>query len=245
MNLAGLVPRSGPAVLGPRVLRSRMSVPLGEERSAAGDEIALPPNEGHVETDPAEESLVSRLKAGDEQAFADLVRQNAGRLLAAARRLLRSEESARDAVQEAFLKVHQSIAGFAGNARLSTWIHRILINVCLMKLRSQRRHPEEPIEVLLPKFPDGLHQEEPQIPWEDDALARLERAELRALVRQTIERLPETYRTVLLLRDIEELDTAEVARLLHVTENAVKIRLHRARQALRTLLDPHFKREPL
>jgi len=72
----------------------------------------------------------------------------------------------------------------------------------------------------------------------------LQRQETRALVRGCIDRLPESYRVVLLLRDIEELDTEETARLLDISPNAVKIRLHRARQALRTLLDPHFREDP-
>jgi RNA polymerase sigma-70 factor (ECF subfamily) len=82
----------------------------------------------------------------------------------------------------------------------------------------------------------------PNPPWEGSAEELLARSETREIVRRCIDKLPETYRSILLLRDIEELTTEEVARLLGVTENAVKIRLHRARQALRTLLDPTFRR---
>ena len=81
----------------------------------------------------------------------------------------------------------------------------------------------------------------PTLPWEGSPESRLERSQIRAIVREAIDRLPDPYRTVLLLRDIEEVSTEEAARLLGVTENAVKIRLHRARQALRTLLEPHFR----
>lgn len=198
--------------------------------------------EAVVGPDAEEAALVSRLRAGDDQAFAEFVRTHVGRLLATARRFFKSEDDARDAVQEAFLKVHTAIDRFEGGSRLSTWVHRIVVNACLMKLRSRRRHPEEPIDALLPSFLDEGHAAEPVLPWEDDVVARMERRELRSLVRAAIDRLPETYRTVLLLRDIEELDTSETAVLLAVTENAVKIRLHRARQALRTLLDPHLCR---
>lgn len=163
-------------------------------------------------------------------------------MLAVARRLVRDEEDARDAVQEAFLAAFRSIGGFEGGCRLSTWLHRIVVNGCLMRLRSRRRHPEEPIENLLPKFlPDGHQVDHPSAAWNEPVDALLQRREVCDLVRRSIDKLPETYRTALVLRDIEELSTEEAARLLGVTENALKIRLHRARQALRTLLDPHLR----
>jgi RNA polymerase sigma-70 factor, ECF subfamily len=190
-----------------------------------------------------EDALVARLRAGDEAAFELVVRREGGRLLAVARRFLRNEDDARDAVQEAFLSAFRSIATFAQGSRFSTWLHRILINVCLMKLRSTRRRAEGSIEDLLPKFAEDGHQiDHPTPGWEGSAEELLQRSETRVIVRRTIEQLPDTYRSVLLLRDIEELTTEEVARLLGVTENAVKIRLHRARQALRTLLEPFFRR---
>jgi len=139
-------------------------------------------------------------------------------------------------VQEAFLSAFRSIDRFQGNARLSTWLHRIVVNAALMKLRTRRRKPEEPIDALLPGFlPDG-HREERSGPWQPSAA--LERREQQALVRAAIDRLPDSYRTVLLLRDIEELDTAEVAEMLGLSPAVVKTRLHRARLALRELLAP-------
>ncbi len=190
-----------------------------------------------------EEALVTRLQSGDEAAFELVVRREGGRLLKVARRFLRNDDDAHDAVQEAFLSAFRSIERFARGSRLSTWLHRILINACLMKLRSRRRHSEEPIEELLPKFAEAGHQvNHPTPAWEASAEELLQRSETREIVRRSIDRLPETYRSVLLLRDIEELTTEEAARLLGVTENAVKIRLHRARQALRGLLEPRFRR---
>ena len=162
-------------------------------------------------------------------------------LLRTARRFLRSEEDARDALQDAFVSVFKSIGTFASNAQLSTWLHRIVINRSLMKLRSQRRHPEEDIEKYLPRFLEDGHQAEPGAAWPEGADSMIERAEVRALVRESIDRLPETYRVVLLLRDLEELSTEEAAEALGVTPNAIKIRLHRARQALRAILDPHLR----
>ena len=159
-----------------------------------------------------------------------------GRLLSVARRYLRSEEDARDAVQEGFVAAFRAIARFEGGSSLSTWLHRIVINACLMKLRSSRRRPETSIEDLLPKFDESGHRVAEPEEWRESAETALQRSQTRRRVREAIDRLPEAYRSVLMLRDIEELSTAETARMLNVTENAVKIRLHRARQALRTLL---------
>ncbi|TMB10977.1 MAG: STAS domain-containing protein, partial [Deltaproteobacteria bacterium] len=96
-----------------------------------------------------DEALVDRLRRGDPEAFESLVRQYGGRMLATARRLVGTEDEARDVVQEAFLAAFRAIDSFAGAARLSTWLHRIVVNGALMKLRSRRRRREESIEGLL------------------------------------------------------------------------------------------------
>ncbi len=188
-----------------------------------------------------EASLVPRLQRGDGAAFEELVRTQGPRLLRVARRMMHSEEDARDAVQDAFVSAFKSIGKFEAGSQLSTWLHRIVINACLMKLRTQRRHPEEDIEDHLPRFKEDGHQVERSVAWCEPADALVERAQTCELVRRAIDRLPDTYRIVLLLRDIEELPADEVAQMLGVTTNAVKIRLHRARQALRTILDPHMR----
>jgi RNA polymerase sigma-70 factor (ECF subfamily) len=191
--------------------------------------------------DADEESLLARLRAGENAAFEQLIRAYGGRLLAVARRFLPVEEDARDAVQEAFTSAFRSIESFEGNARLSTWLHRIVVNAALMKLRTRRRKPEQSIEDLLPGFLENGHLERPASPWRKDALEGLEREALRALLNEKIQMLPERYRNVLLLRDIEELDTQETAKLMGISEGAVKTRLHRARLALRELLEPHMR----
>jgi len=190
--------------------------------------------------DAADRALLDRLRAGDDAAFAQLVRENTGRLLAAARRILRSDEEARDAVQEAFLQAFRGLAEFHGGARLSTWLHRIAINASLMRLRARRSRPEVAIEELLPRFYEDGHRMDPGEAWSSAALAALETDETRAFVREQIERLPEDHRNVLLLRDIQELDTDETATLLGITPGATKVRLHRARQSLRALLVPYL-----
>lgn len=184
--------------------------------------------------------LVARLRAGDEAAFEQLVRATMGRLLAAARRLLRNEEEARDAVQTAYIRAFQSLGKFREESRLSTWLHRIVVNEALMRIRS-RKVVEEPIdESLLPQFkPDG-HQVRETVDWSDSAEKAMERSETAALVRASIERVPEPYRTILLLRDVDELTPDEAAEQLGISKNVIKVRLHRARQMLRTLLEKEF-----
>lgn len=185
--------------------------------------------------------LVARLRAGDDEAYEIVVRTYSGRLLAVTRRILGNDEDARDAVQDALLSAFRNLEKFEGGSLLSTWLHRIAVNAALMKLRTRRRKPEESIEPLLPVYREDGHHQEWFSSWTEPVDVAMTRAENRAVVRRCIEQLPDTYRTVLVLRDIEELDTEQAARALGISDNAVKIRLHRARQALRTLLAPHFR----
>ncbi|HEY8535744.1 MAG TPA: sigma-70 family RNA polymerase sigma factor [Vicinamibacterales bacterium] len=195
-----------------------------------------------AQTAADEQALVQRLRARDPKAFETLVRTQTPRMLAVARRMLPTDEDARDAVQDAFLNAYRSIDGFEGQSRLSTWLHRIVVNAALMKLRTRRRRPEEPLEVREPEFlPDGHHATR-YGSWADDVEELAGREHTRQLVRDAILSLPENYRDVVILRDIQELSTEEAARMLGITPNAVKIRLHRARQTLRDVLDAHFRR---
>ena len=197
----------------------------GEDR----DELAL------------EAALLAGLRRHDEAACEQFVRRYSGRLLATARRLLHSDDDAADALQEAFLSAFRNIDGFAGNSRLGTWLHRIVVNACLMKLRGRTRRPEVSIEGLLPEFDKSGHHVRGVPLWRKPPIDELLTDESRALVRRCIDALPEDFRTILLLRDIEELSTEEAASVLDITAGTAKVRLHRARQALRTLLEPHFK----
>lgn len=194
----------------------------------------MPPMSTRPETDA---ELVARLQRGDDSAFEAIVRAHSGRLLSVARRFLGNNEDAQDAVQDAFIRAYKAIHTFEARAQLHTWLHRILVNTALMKLRERRRRPTESIEDLLPSYSTDGHQAVASRDWSD---AVLERKETAAIVREAIERLPDQYREVLVLRDIEEKDTAEAAALLGTSSNVVKVRLHRARQALRTLLDREF-----
>jgi RNA polymerase sigma-70 factor, ECF subfamily len=183
-----------------------------------------------------ETALVAALKAGEEWAFETVVRLYSARLLIVARRFVRNDDDARDVLQSAYLSAFRALPNFAGSAQLSTWLHRIVVNTALMKIRTRRRKPEEAIDDLLPAFQDDGHHVERFADWATPADVLLERQETRQAVRRCIDQLPESYRTVLLLRDIEERSTQEVAELLMVTPTAIKVRLHRARQALSTLL---------
>ena len=186
----------------------------------------------------SDDALVARLQRGDDTAFEAIVRTHGGRLLSVARRFLGNNEDAQDAVQDAFIRAYKAIHTFEARAQLHTWLHRILVNTALMKLRERRRRPTASIEDLLPTYSADGHQAVAPRDWSD---ALLERKETAAIVREAIDRLPDLYREVLVLRDIEEKDTAEAAQLLGTTSNVVKVRLHRARQALRTLLDREFQ----
>ncbi len=193
-------------------------------------------------TIPDEATLLAQMQAGDDDAFDACVRAYCGQLLVVARRILKNEEDAQDAVQEAFLSAFKEISRFEGRSLLGTWLHRIAVNAALGRLRSRRRRPERSIEDLLPHFGDDEHQLIPPKPWQETSGAIVQREETRELVQRCIGQLPEMYRTVLLLRDIEGWDTEETAQRLDVRPCVVKTRLHRARQALRTLLDPYFRR---
>jgi RNA polymerase sigma-70 factor (ECF subfamily) len=186
-------------------------------------------------------ALLTRLRAGEERAFEELVRAHGGRMLATAQRLLRDEDAAHDAVQDAFLCAFRALPRFEGGSLLSTWLHRIVVNAALMHLRSKKRRPEESIEALLPHFDDEGHWlEQPEAFPSPDALGERER--VRERVRRCIAQLPEGHREIILLRDIEELDTEEAARALGIRPEAAKMRLHRARMALRTLLERELRR---
>jgi RNA polymerase sigma-70 factor (ECF subfamily) len=187
-----------------------------------------------------ETALLRALRANEAWAFETMVRLFGGRLLAVARRFVRNDEDAKDVVQSAYLSAFKALDAFEGSAQLSTWLHRIVVNTALMKLRSERRKPEGSIEDLLPSFLEDGHHVEQFSDWSAPADVLLERSETRRTVRACVEQLPDNYRTVLLLRDIEERSTQEVAEMLMMTPTAVKVRLHRARQALSTLLRQRY-----
>ncbi|MBX9736412.1 MAG: RNA polymerase sigma factor [Phycisphaerales bacterium] len=184
-------------------------------------------------------TLLDELRQGLPRAQERFVHGVGPTLLAVARRMLSREEDARDAVQDAFLSAFKSLHTFDGRSQVSTWFHRILINVCLMKLRSRKRRPERPISDFLLTYVEDGHQTVSTPKWPDiDRDEPTLPGKLSEKVRAQFEQLPESHRVVIMLRDIEGLSTEETAAALEITTDAVKTRLHRARQALRALLEP-------
>ena len=190
---------------------------------------------------PSDVELVDGLRAGDPKTFELLVRNEGPRMLSVTRRILKDDDEARDAVQEAFISAFRARSQFNAESRISTWLHRIAVNAALSRLRSRRRRPEDSLDDLLPRFLPNGHHVEHFISWTEPADVTISRKETAARVREAIDSLPDTFRTVLVLRDIEGLSSQETASMLNITPNAVKLRLHRARMALRTLLAPHFQ----
>lgn len=172
-----------------------------------------------------EAALVARLRAGDAAAYAEAFRTHAGAMTAVARRFFPDPGEAAEAVQDAFVSAFRGIGRFEGAARLGTWLHRVTVNACRMRLRAARRRRTVPLDA------PALAAKSGEYPTR-----RLARAETTARVRACVNRLPADYREVIRLRDLEELDTDETAARLGTNAGVVKTRLHRARHALRALL---------
>ena len=187
--------------------------------------------------------LIERLRTGCNRAAERLVRDNAGWMLSVARRYVKEDTLAEDCVQDAFLSAFSKIDSFEGRSSLKSWLHRITVNAALMKLRSLRRHVSQSIDELLPEF--DANDCRIEAPWHQMATPAeiLEHEDMRALIAKKMDELPDAYRIILLLRDIEERSTTEVAELLGLTESNVKVRLHRARAALKKLLEPLLRKE--
>ncbi len=172
-----------------------------------------------------------------------LVRDNIGWMLALAERILGDRAHAEDVVQDAFISAFRGLPTFAGRSSLKTWLNRITVNAALMKLRQLKRLGEQSIDEYLPEF--DRYDCRIEAPWTylvsvEDVM---ESDQLRLLVTEAIAKLPDTYRIVLQLRDIEDYDTGEVAELLGISSSNVKVRLHRARAALKKLLEPILRGE--
>jgi len=186
-------------------------------------------------TDKAREDqrLVELLQRGEADAAEALVARYGGWIYRVARRLLGDPRDAEEVTQDVLLIVVQKIQTFKGEAAFSSWLYRIAVNAAYQRLRAKRTRPEVPLEPFLPVFDEEGRLAEPVADWsaqlEDPAVA----AEARAAIERAIARLPEDYRLVILLHDVEELPNEEVAQILGLTVAAVKSRLHRARLVLR------------
>lgn len=198
-------------------------------------------NPGRPSGDMPDDEFLERLKAGEDAAFEVLVARFGGRMLAVARRLVGNPQSAEDVLQEAFVQAYRAIGRFEERSSLGTWLHRITVNAGLMHLRSRDRRPEESIDALLDGYNARGFRAEPLWTFPRSSEELVASRQVTEQVRDKIAELPDGYRIVITLRDIEGLDTAEVAELLEMTEGAVKTRLHRARTALKNLLGPLWR----
>lgn len=196
-----------------------------------------------MEDDRAERSDASLSEPRGKQSAEQMVRDNIGWMLALARRVLGDRALAEDAVQDAFQNAFRALDGFQERSSLKTWLHRITVNASLTILRRQKRLAEEPIDDYLPEFNQHKCRIEADWPHLASVDEIMHSQRLRSLVKRGMDALPDAYRIVLQLRDIEEYNTREVAELLGISESNVKVRLHRARSALKKRLEPILRGE--
>jgi RNA polymerase sigma-70 factor, ECF subfamily len=189
-----------------------------------------------------DEELVTRARAKDFAAFEQLVGRYGDKVYRLAFRFVRNETEAKEIVQDTFLSVWRKLDTFKGDSQFGSWVYRVAANAALMRLRSQRRHPEISTEELPVDFLDTYGQ----VPAPGDNWARrpddeLQSEELRRRIQAAVDDLPEIYKTVFLIRDVEGLSTEETAEVLSISVPTVKTRLHRARLALREAISRYFE----
>src|ERR1019366_3146656 len=186
-------------------------------------------------------ALVEQARAGDLQAFDELVRKDDRRVFRIAQHITQNVEDAEDVVQDAFLKAYTKLDQFQGNSKFYTWLVRIAVNESLMRLRKRKTSRTVSID-------EDIETEEGSVPrdvadWGPDPEERYEQAELGEILRKTIQGLPSGFRTVFVLRDVEGLSTEETAETLGLSVPAVKSRLLRARLQLRERLSRYSRRK--
>lgn len=204
---------------------------MGDERDPAG---------GAAPDETPDPELLHRAQTGDVGAFELLVERHRDEVYGLAYRMTRSEADAAEVTQEAFLSAYQGLKTFRGDAAFGSWVYRIAANHALMRLRHQKVRNNAEEQLAEPEFtPRGTLAEQPAEwakPAEDQALD----AELRRAIQQATDLLPEGYREVFLLKDVDGLSYEEIADLLKISVPAVKSRLHRARLALREAIDQFY-----
>jgi RNA polymerase sigma-70 factor (ECF subfamily) len=184
---------------------------------------------------PDDTTLAARITAADQSAFELLMRRHNGRLFRVARSILKDDADAEDALQDAYLDAYRNMARFRGDSQLGTWLVRIVVNRALMRLRRTRKDP-----VVVPMGArtggrDASPGDYPDVRSESPATAAV-RGEVRRLLERRIDELPVTFRTVFVLREVEELSVEEVSACLEIPAATVRTRLFRARALLRESL---------
>lgn len=179
-----------------------------------------------------EAGLVQSARAGDREAFEELVRRHADRLYAVVLRFVADADEAEEVTQEAFLRAWRSIGRFEGKSQFFTWLYRIGINEA--KRRAERRPPAGVVS----SIEDSPIDDAPD--WSESPQLRAEQTDVRGVLEHAVRSLPLDYRAPLVLRDVEGLSTREAAEVMGLGEAAFKSRLHRARLAVRRSLDEYF-----
>ncbi len=188
-----------------------------------------------------EAPLVARAKAGDTSAFSELVSHYERRVFRMAKQITQNDDDAEDVLQETFLKAYTHLDNFQGNSKFYTWLVRIAVNEALMKLRKRRSDRTVPLDEPIDTGEDEMVRE--IAVWDENPEQTYSREELADLLDEAIQSLKPAYRTVFMLRDIEELSIEETAEALKLSISAVKSRLLRARLQLREKLTRQFKRK--
>ena len=195
--------------------------------------------------DPAETfdegDLITRAKAGDDTAFTELLNRYERKIFRLAKNITQNDEDAEDVMQEAFLKAYSHLDAFQGNSKFYTWIVRIAVNESLMKLRKRKSDKLVSLDEQVDTGEDMVPRE--IAVWEDNPEAQYSQEELRGILDKSVESLAPIFRSVFVLRDIEDLSTEETAEALGISIPAVKSRLLRARLQLREKLTRFFRRK--
>ena len=194
------------------------------------------------QTDGLEEAaLVERAKSGEVAAFTELVRRYDKKIFRMAKQITQSDEDAEDVLQEALFKAYQHLDSFQGNSKFYTWIVRIAVNEALMKLRKRKSDRTVSLDEELDTGEETVTRE--IAVWDGDPEQRYSQEEMRVILDDAIKNLKPSFRTVFVLRDVEELSTEETAETLGLSIPAVKSRLLRARLELREKLTRMFKKK--
>jgi len=188
-----------------------------------------------------ESVLLAQSREGDTRAFAELVRRYEGRIFRLAQHITQNREDAEDVLQETFMKAYEHLDQFKGDAKFYTWIVRIAVNQALMKLRRRKTDKSVSLDEQIDTGEDTIVRE--IAAWDEDPEQRYTREELHSILDRAIQSLDPPYRSVFVLRDIDELSTEETAEALGLSVPAVKSRLLRARLQLREKLTRFFKRK--
>jgi RNA polymerase sigma-70 factor (ECF subfamily) len=188
-----------------------------------------------------EATLVAQSREGDTAAFSELVRRYEGKIFRLAQHVTQNREDAEDVLQETFMKAYEHLDQFQGNSKFYTWIVRIAVNQALMKLRRKKTSKTVSLDETIDTGEDTVVRE--IAAWDENPEQRFTREELGEILDSAIEGLEPPYRSVFVLRDIEELSTEETADALGLSIPAVKSRLLRARLQLREKLTRQFKRK--